>query len=95
VRSSSQQLRYSIERDMAHDYLASQKPPVYVTTVSFLFASQEPPPLSWHLTADQIKKIPDSWLEKENQEAWRQVRGTLSCSANPDILQKAQNNSDK
>ena len=95
VRNSSQQLRDSIERDMAHDYLAYQKDPVNVTTVSFLFASQEPAPLSWHLTADQIKQIRDSWLAKENLEAWRQVRGTLSCSANPDILQKAQNSSDE
>jgi hypothetical protein len=95
VRTSSQQLRDSIERDMAHDYLAAQKEPVYVTTVSFLFASKEPPPLSWHLTKDQIAQIADSWRETENQEAWRQVRGTLSCSTNSEILQKAQDASDE
>jgi hypothetical protein len=83
VRTSSQQLRDSIERDMAHDYLASQRPPVDVTTVSFLFATESPAPLSWHLTQHQIKQIEDSWLEKENQDASRQVRGTLSCSTNP------------
>ncbi len=90
VRTSSQQLRDSIERDMAHDYLASQKDPVNVTTINFLFASKEPPPLSWHLTKDQIKQIEDSWLEKDNQEAWREVRALLNCNADPEILKKAQ-----
>jgi hypothetical protein len=83
VRTSSQQLRDSIERDMAHDYLASQKNPVYVTTKSFLFASEEPPPLSWHLTQDQIKQVADSWRQKENQDAWRDVRTILKCNTDP------------
>lgn len=95
VRTSSQQFRDSIERDMAHDYLASPKNRVNVTTISFLFASKEPPPLSWHLTTGQIKQIGDSWLEEENQEAWSQVRGTLMCSVNPEILKKAQDGSDE
>jgi Patatin-like phospholipase len=88
VRTSSQQLRDSIDRDMAHDYLASQKKPVYVMTVNFLFASNEPPPLSWHLTNEQIEQISQSWREKDNQEAWTQVRRELGCSTNPTILQE-------
>jgi hypothetical protein len=86
VRTSSQQLRDFIERDMAHDYLASQKPPVKVMTASFLYASKEPPPLSWHLTKDQIRQIGESWLEKENQDAWRDVRNVLSCPTNSKSL---------
>jgi hypothetical protein len=88
--SSSQQLRDSIERDMAQDYLASQEDPVNVTAISFLFATKSPAPLSWHLTKDQIKQIGDSWLEKENQEAWRKVCENFSCSTNQDILKRAQ-----
>jgi len=83
-----QSLRDSIDRDMAHDYLASQKKPVYVMTVNFLFASNEPPPLSWHLTNEQIEQISQSWREKDNQEAWTQVRRELGCSTNPTILQE-------
>jgi hypothetical protein len=86
VRTSSQQLRDSIERDMAHDYLASQKPPVKVMTASFLYASKEPPPLSWHLTKNQIGQIGESWLEKENQDAWRDVRNVLRCPTNSESL---------
>jgi len=88
VRTSSQQLRGSIERDMAHDYLASQKPPVKVMTVSFLFASKEPPPLSWHLTEKQIKQIGDSWIETKNQDSWRDVRTVLGCDAHVELLKK-------
>ncbi len=95
VRTSSQQLRGSIERDMAHDYLASERDAVNVTTISFLFASKEPPPLSWHLTKDQLKQIRDSWLEKDNQEAWCEVRTLLNCNADPEILKKAQGGSDE
>ncbi|HTF23442.1 MAG TPA: hypothetical protein VK937_05925 [Candidatus Limnocylindria bacterium] len=95
VRASSQQLRDSIERDMAQDYLASQKDPVKVTTIPFLFATKSPAPLSWHLTKDQIKQIGDSWLERENQEAWRQIREKLTCSTNPEVLKKAQDGSDE
>jgi hypothetical protein len=90
VRTSSQQLRDSIERDMAHDYLASQRDPVKVMMVSFLFATTSSAPLSWHLTKDQIKQVGDSWLEKGNQEAWRDVRRLFDCNEDPVILKKAQ-----
>jgi hypothetical protein len=85
VRSSSQQLRDSIERDMAHDYLASQKEPIPVTTVSFLYESKSPPPLSWHLTKEQIADIGHSWTE-ENKASWRQIRTFLKCSCDDAIL---------
>jgi len=88
VRTSSQQLRDSIERDMAHDYLASEPTKVSVTTISFLFASKEPPPLSWHLTKHQIDQIRDSWLESDNQEAWCEVRTLLGCDGDLEILRK-------
>jgi hypothetical protein len=80
---------------MAQDYLVSESHPVNVVPVSFLFATKEPPPLSWHLTKDQLKQIRDSWLEKDNQEAWCEVRTLLNCNADPEILKKAQDGSDE
>ena len=75
---------------MAHDYLASQRDPVKVMMVSFLFATKSSAPLSWHLTKDQIKQVGDSWLEKDNQAAWRDVRRLFDCNEDPVILKKAQ-----
>jgi hypothetical protein len=94
VRTSSQQVRDSIELEMVHDYLASN-PRVDVTPIPFLFATRSPAPLSWHLTKDQLRQVGDSWAEPDNQDAWREVRGSLGCSTNPEILRSAIGGTDK
>jgi len=81
VRSSSQQVRNSIELEMAVAYLAAQKPKVGVTPVSFLSTSKSPAPLSWHLTDYQIKEIGDSWRDQHNVDSADLVYRALGCSA--------------
>jgi len=88
VRTSSQQVRDSLELDMGRDYLASQSPPVSVTPVRFLFSSTSPAPLSWHLTAPQKAEIGSSWATEENQKSWCAVRTELACGCDAEILQR-------
>ena len=113
VRSSSQQVRESIELKMAKKYLMSQDSDSNSTSKSdskeaataklevisepFLFWSPNDPdpPLSWHLTAPQKKEIPEAWRKKENRESWQDVRKTLGCDYNLEILQKAQEGKDE
>jgi len=98
VRSSSQQVRESIELKMAVKYLTSQNSnskeaaQFTVTPEPFLFWSptDPDPPLSWHLTEAQKKEIGDAWSNVANQQSWRDVRRNLHCECNPQILRKVQ-----
>jgi hypothetical protein len=81
VRSSSQQLRDSIELKMAVDYLAAQKVKVTVTPVSFLFSSDSAAPLSWHLTQHQLDEIGSSWADPQNIKSANLAYQALGCSA--------------
>jgi hypothetical protein len=58
--------------------------------VSFLFESKSPPPLSWHLTKEQIADIGASWANEENKNYWRQIRAYLKCTCDAEILKAAQ-----
>ena len=80
VRTSSQRLRDSIELNMAVDYVRAQTHKD-VTAVPFLFSSDSPAPLSWHLTESQIAEIGTSWRHGENVEAAKLVYGQLGCPA--------------
>jgi hypothetical protein len=80
VRTSSQRLRDSIELNMAVDYVKAQTHKD-VTAVPFLFSSDSPAPLSWHLTESQIAEIGTSWRHGENVEAAKVVYGQLGCPA--------------
>ena len=105
MRSSSQQVRESIELKMAVKYLmsgnsdskeaaqlAAKPEPLVVMPEPFLFWSptDPDPPLSWHLTEPQKKEIGGAWSSDDNQKSWRDVRATLKCSVDPEILKKAQ-----
>src|SRR5215472_381076 len=90
VRTSSQQVRDSLELDMGRDYLAAQNPPVRVTPMRFLFSSLSPTPLSWHLTAQQRAEIGRSWATEENQSSWCAVRTELACGCDAEILKRAE-----
>jgi hypothetical protein len=90
VRTSSQQVRDSLELDMGSDYLAVQTPPVNVTPVRFLFSSPSPAPLSWHLTQQQKAEIAGSWAIGDNQKSWCALRTELACSCDAEILKAAQ-----
>jgi hypothetical protein len=81
VRTSSQQVRDSIELDMAIGYLGAQTPKVTVIPAPFLFATESPAPLSWHLTKGQMEEIGDSWREPLNDASANLVYGVLGCSA--------------
>lgn len=95
VRSSSQQVRESIELRMARKYLADldmrgKLNLDHVTPERFLFGSKSEPPLSWHLTREQKKEIGGAWAaDPVNQTSWKDVRNKLGCSANLEILNKA------
>jgi hypothetical protein len=97
VRTSSQQVRESLELKMARSYLATADPTVspkdasaiYVIPEPFLFWSRSLAPLSWHLTTPQKREIGGAWNDHDNQEAWRDVRTALHCSCDPGILEKA------
>lgn len=94
VRSSSQQVRESIELGMVRKYLSSADPKagevsVSVTPEPFLFWSESAPPLSWHLTKQQRKEIGGSWADDGNQQSWREIRTKLHCSCDAEILNKA------
>jgi hypothetical protein len=79
VRTSSQQLRDSIDLKMAVDYLAANH--VHVNPVPFLFSSNSAVPLSWHLTSEEIDEVHRSWRDQPNQASQRAVYGALGCSA--------------
>jgi hypothetical protein len=103
VRSSSQQVRESIELKMAVEYLTVAKSDAKEVTAkarlevipeSFLFSSptDPDPPLSWHLTDSQRKEIGGGWADEDNQKSWRDVRSMLGCVVDAEILKKAQKN---
>jgi hypothetical protein len=79
VRTSSQQLRDSIELNMAVNYLSAQN--VHVKPAPFLFSSNSPVPLSWHLTDFQIEEIGNSWGDDQNVKSRRLVYDALACPA--------------
>ena len=95
VRSSSQQVRESIELKMARKYLADLDPNGKlnldrVIPERFLFGSKSEPPLSWHLTKQQKREIGAAWAaDPVNKASWENVRTKLGCSSNPDILNEA------
>jgi hypothetical protein len=101
VRSSSQQVRESVELKMARKYLADLDPNGTlnldrVIPEQFLFGSKpnpkpkSEPPLSWHLTKQQRKEIGGAWAaDPVNKASWEDVRTKLGCSSNLDILSKA------
>jgi hypothetical protein len=78
VRTSSQQLRDSIELRMAEEYLTSNGVP-QVKAVKFLFGSNSPVPLSWHLTPSQVSEIHNAWETGENLDAAQDVYKELRC----------------
>ena len=80
VRTSSQQLRDSFELEIAQSYLKNDKK-VDLEPVRFLFGSNSPVPLSWHLTPEQKKEIGKSWLDNENVKAKNRVYDVLGCLA--------------
>src|SRR5262249_7869347 len=80
VRTSSQQLRDSIELTMAEEYLTSHGVP-QMKTVRFLFGSNSPVPLSWHLTPSQVSEIHNAWETGENLDAAQEVYQRLGCIA--------------
>jgi hypothetical protein len=101
VRSSSQEVRESIELKMALEYLAAAKSDaneatgkarLVVIPEPFLFwsPSDPDPPLSWHLTDSQKKEIGGAWASEDNQKSWSEVRSKLGCPVDPGILKKAQ-----
>lgn len=103
VRTSSQQMRESIELEMAKEYLTRQDAPpdsapaakearFEVISEPFLFWSptDPDPPLSWHLTPGQKAEIGGAWEKKENRESWQNVRGRLGCTTDQAILDKAE-----
>jgi hypothetical protein len=100
VRSSSQQVRESIELKMALEYLTTAMPDtneaaktrLEVIPEPFLFWSptDSDPPLSWHLTDSQKKEIGGAWASEDNQKSWRDVRAKLGCVIAPEILKEAQ-----
>jgi len=100
VRTSSQQVRESIELKMAVKYLRSRdatsaKPGLgQVIPEPFLFWSKNDtdPPLSWHLTDSQKREIRGAWASEENQQSWREIRSVLQCTVDADILRRAQEN---
>jgi Patatin-like phospholipase len=77
VRTSSQQLRDSIELSMATEYLENRK--VKMSPAPFLFESSLPAPLSWHLTASQIDEVRKSWGYGSNPDSQRIVYQALGC----------------
>jgi len=78
VRTSSQQLRDSIELRMAEEYLTRNGVP-QVKAVKFLFGSNSPVPLSWHLTPSQVSEIHNAWETGENLDAAQDVYKELGC----------------
>jgi hypothetical protein len=103
VRTSSQQMRESIELEMAKKYLTRQDgfrdsvpptagPAFEVIAEPFLFwtPNDPDPPLSWHLTPGQEAEISGAWAKKENRESWRNVRGTLHCTTELATLDQVQ-----
>jgi hypothetical protein len=51
--------------------------------VKFLFASNSPVPLSWHLTPSQVSEIHNAWETGENLDAAQKVVERLGCAARP------------
>ncbi|HTP67968.1 MAG TPA: patatin-like phospholipase family protein [Dongiaceae bacterium] len=82
VRTSSQQLRDSIELKMAEEYLTSHGVP-QMKTVKFLFGSNSPVPLSWHLTPSQVSEIHNAWETGDNLDAAQDVYQQLGCPTEP------------
>jgi hypothetical protein len=95
VRSSSQEVRQSIELKMARKYLADLDPSGKlnldrVIPERFLFGSKSESPLSWHLTKQQKKEIGGAWAaDPLNKASWEDVRTKLGCSSDPNILNEA------
>jgi len=80
VRTSSQQLRDSIELEIAKSYLGNLN--VKIKPAPFLFASDVATPLSWHLTPSQIEEVHNSWWYGKNPESRDMVYGALGCATN-------------
>lgn len=76
VRTASQELRSSIELGIGARLLHSQ-PGLEVATVSFLFGTPLPAPLSWHLTPDQHQNIVENW--QASSESTKTVLRFLGC----------------
>jgi hypothetical protein len=80
VRTSSQALRDRLERDMAMDYLKLVKGAEgEVTSATFLYSSDLPVPLSWHLTKAQRDTIPKAWSNPRNNPSRSAVYRQLGC----------------
>ena len=77
VRTSSQALRDDLELKMALEYLKEQKMDPQAAT--FLFASDLPVPLSWHLNRMQYDAIHKAWLDTRNDTAREAVYEQLGC----------------
>jgi Patatin-like phospholipase len=77
VRTSSQQLRDSIELSMAKEYLENRS--VKMSPAPFLFESSLPVPLSWHLTDSQIAEVRNSWGYGRNPDSQKIVYQALGC----------------
>jgi hypothetical protein len=78
TRTSSQQLRDELELRMAISYLKTLD--VEVKPAPFLFATESPAPLSWHLTRDQLEEIGRSWV-RDNVEPRDLVYSMLGCDS--------------
>ena len=105
VRTSSQQVRESVELTMALEYLRtrasetkdgdtqeSETASLEVIPEPFLFWSpvDPDPPLSWHLTPRQKKEIGRAWASEDNRKSWSDVRSKLGCSVDVEVLKRAQ-----
>jgi len=78
VRTASQQLRSNIELGIGTRQLRSRPDPaIDVATISFLFATAMPTPLSWHLTPEQQETIASSW--SKSSRPMNDVMSFLGC----------------
>jgi hypothetical protein len=80
VRSSSQLMRSNFELGIGLRQLQTGSDPLQVKSVSFLFSSPTPTPLSWHLTSDQKQAITDNWQSNKSKDATQAVMNFLGCS---------------
>jgi hypothetical protein len=78
VRTSSQEIRDDFELQMAIDNLDAKDVKIE-KAAKFLYESDLPLPLSWHLTDEQLNSIHEQWAHHQ-QDAKRIVYKKLGCT---------------